>query len=125
MNEVPDGMIETKKNPKLSLVYGNNGSTKVQRIGRLGDLTNIHISQDISDSVLSLSQVTEMGYKVLITKSNMYLLSPSIEFDIKKKHVKLTANRDGKLYKAHMADVRDMFLLNNEGEKEVKSSSRK
>jgi hypothetical protein len=125
MNEVPDGMIETKKNPKLSLVYGNKGSTKVQRIGRLGDLTNIHISADISDNVLSLSQVTELGYKVLITNSKLYLLSPKVEFDIKKKHVMLTADRHGKLYKAHLNELRELFSDDKEGEKESKSSSKK
>jgi hypothetical protein len=125
MNEIPEGMIETKKNPKLSLVYGNNGSTKVQKIGRLGELTDIHISEDIYESVLSLSQVTDMGYKVIMTKSNMYLLSPSVDFNIKKKHVKLTANRDGKLYRAPMSDVREMFLPIEQGEKDKKSSSKK
>jgi hypothetical protein len=125
MNEVPDGMIETKKNPKLSLVYGNKGSTKVQRIGRLGDLTNIHISADISDNVLSLSQVTELGYKVLMTNSNLYLLSSEVEFNIKKKHVMLTANRHGKLYKAHLNELRELFNNVDEDEKDKKSSSKK
>jgi hypothetical protein len=69
--------------------------------------------------------MTDMGYKVLMTKSSMYLLSSNIEFNIKKKHVKLTANRDGKLYKAQMADVRKVFLPIEQGENDTKSSSKK
>jgi hypothetical protein len=125
MKEVPEGMIETKKNPKLSLVFGNKGSTKVQKIGKLGDLTNIHISADISDNVLSLSQVTELGYKILITNSKLYLLSPKTQFDVKKKHIMLTANRYGKLYKAHMSELKELFSETKEEIKDTETSSKK
>jgi hypothetical protein len=118
-------MIETKKNPKLSLVFGNKGSTKVQKIGKLGDLTNIHISADISDNVLSLSQVTELGYKILITNSKLYLLSPKTQFDVKKKHIMLTADRHGKLYKAHLNELRELFSETGEEDKDTISSSKK
>jgi hypothetical protein len=68
--------------------------------------------------------VTELGYKILITNSKMYLLSPSLEFDIKKKHVKLTADRHGKLYKAQLNELRELFSNVKEGEKDEKPRSK-
>eukprot|EP00595_Chromulina_sp_UTEXLB2642_P003706 CAMPEP_0196763972 /NCGR_PEP_ID=MMETSP1095-20130614/5147_1 /TAXON_ID=96789 ORGANISM="Chromulina nebulosa, Strain UTEXLB2642" /NCGR_SAMPLE_ID=MMETSP1095 /ASSEMBLY_ACC=CAM_ASM_000446 /LENGTH=476 /DNA_ID=CAMNT_0042118387 /DNA_START=240 /DNA_END=1670 /DNA_ORIENTATION=+ len=56
------------------VVYGNNDKSHVQHSGTLGDIGKVLVCNDISDNVMSVSQLTDSDRMVVITDSTMYVL---------------------------------------------------
>jgi hypothetical protein len=121
LHEEIDGMGITNDNPKVSLVYGNNQTSKVQKLGNMGKMKDVHISSDISDNVLSISQLTDLGYSVLTTDKNMYVIRPDITFDLKRSSLMLTAKRNGGLYKAQLNKLSKLLITEKESNESSES----
>jgi hypothetical protein len=69
----PDGLEITHEDPHRTLIFGNNQTSKVLRVGALGGLKDIHISDDLSENVISVARLCRQGYKVVFAKDDMYL----------------------------------------------------
>jgi hypothetical protein len=86
----------------------------VLRVGALGGLKDIHISDDLSENVISVARLCRQGYKVVFAKDDMYLVSKTGV--VHGNDIVLRARRAGGVYVAKMDNV--LRAMQRESEEE-------
>ena len=83
------------------LIYGNGEKARVEKLASIGRMENVHICAKNADNIASISQLTDMGFNVLITDSFLYVMKATTAIPINARDVVLMAERDGGLYTVH------------------------
>ena len=101
------------------MIYGNNGVSKVLKIGTLGGLKDIHISNDLVDNIVSISTLCKHGYTAIFNKDNMFLVKIDCKINVDAQDVALIAKRVGGIYVSSMENLLEAIeddIQSKEGE---------
>ena len=88
-----------------TLVYGNNESVKVDNMADIGRLKNVRVCRKNADNILSLSQLTELGFNILMTDKGIYVLKHDQQIQLSRKNIVMVGEREGGLYTMSTVDL--------------------
>ena len=109
LKQIYPGILEGARSSNITLIYGDGVHDKPLAVGKIGGLEEVVVSKKITDNILSLSQMADLGYTTVITSDKMYLLKPGFELVLKKRKVAITGTRVGNLYKCDIMDVNNVL----------------
>ena len=109
LKKIYPGVLEGPYDSNLTLIYGDGVQDHSVAVGNIGELQEVAVSNKITDNILSLSQMADLGYTTIITSDKMYLLKPGYELVLKKRKVAITGTRVGNLYKCELMDVNNVL----------------
>jgi len=98
-------MSKINENPRFELQFGGGEVAKVDALGDIGMLKNIHCSTALTHECLSIPQLACMGFQVVFDSENAYVMKREANINIKKKHILMTAKMIDGLYKMPMNDL--------------------
>jgi hypothetical protein len=88
-----------------TLVYGNNESVKVDNMADIGRLKNVRVCRKNADNILSLSQLTELGFNILMTDKGIYVLKHDQQIQLSRENIVMVGEREGGLYTMSTVDL--------------------
>ena len=100
----PYGILENITDTNLTLIYGDGVQDEALNVGNVGELEEVVISNTITDNILSLSQMADIGYITIITGDKMYLLKAGTDIVFKQSDIAIIGKRVGNLYKCELED---------------------
>ena len=119
---MPYSLEVTDSKPQRNLIYGNNGVSKVFKIGALGGLKDIHISNDLVDNIVSISKLCKHDYTAIFNKDNMFLIKKDCKINVDGHDVALIAKRVGGIYVTSMESLLNTINEDIKSVKHEKSS---
>ena len=109
LKQIYHGILEGARSSNITLIYGDGVHDKPLAVGKIGGLEEVVVSKKITDNILSLSQMADLGYTTVITSDKMYLLKPGFELVLKQRKVAITGTRIGNLYKCEIMDLNNVL----------------
>ena len=116
------GILSDIKNESMTLIYGNNEQDITEKSGSIGFLEDIAISNKVSDNILSLSQMADIGHVSIITADGIYIMKPQSQFEIIGEEVALFGHRFGNLYKCDLTDINKILTQIHDQVEEMSES---
>jgi hypothetical protein len=92
-------MVDINKQPTSELVFAGGKGGKVESIGSLGELKDIHCSSALSNECLSVSQLSALGYIVIFDCNGAYIMKRGASVTVNEKELLFTADISNGLYK--------------------------
>ena len=92
------------------------------KIGALGGLKDIHISNDLVDNIVSISKLCKHGYTAIFNKDNMFLVKKDCKINVNSHDVALIAKRVGGIYVSSMENLLEAIKEDIDTEKHEKAS---
>jgi hypothetical protein len=92
-------MDNVKRNTKAELVFAGGEVGIVDATGSIGEMKEIHCSSALAHEIMSVSQLTEIGYTLVFDSSNAYVLKKGTVFEINNEDILMQGVNHEGLYK--------------------------
>jgi len=92
-------MDNVKRNTKAELVFAGGEVGIVDATGSIGEMKEIHCSSALAHEIMSVSQLTEMGYTLVFDSNNAFVLKKEAVFEINNEDILMQGVNEDGLYK--------------------------
>ena len=92
-------MVDINNQPTSELVFAGGKGGKVESIGSLGELKDIHCSSALSNECLSVSQLSALGYIIIFDCNGAYIMKRGASVTVDEREMLFTADISNGLYK--------------------------
>jgi hypothetical protein len=112
-NKIFNGMTNINQIHNKKITYGNNGFSMINAVARLGKLAEIGICKDLSTNIVSISNLTDIGYTCVITSKGTYIINKNHKIMLDESDIVLTAKRHNGLYTCDVNTFINTMLYEN------------
>jgi hypothetical protein len=107
-------MSDLDSSSKNELIFAGGQVATVDATGNLGNMKDIHCSSALNHEVLSVSQLTKLGFTVVFDSANAYVLKENVNIRIKSTDIIMNAPMVEGLYKLPLLDVVNTFVTDTD-----------